>query len=173
MSILPSDSNSPFPAAKSGGADKVSGLNQPPRPSRFDAPEKFTVLVAEDDQNDRSLLDQLLVSAGLASVRFVTSGDAVIDYLAGRGEYQDRQDHPFPHVLILDLVLPRRHGLDVLAWMASHAEIPLCSVYVLTGSHDPELGRRAMSFGVAGFFQKPLSLAQISWILEDRMALMY
>lgn len=142
-------------------------------PSQVLGPGKFTLLVAEDNANDRTLLDQLLVSAGLASVRFVASGDAVIEYLTGGGKFADRVTHPYPHVLLLDLAMPHGHGLEVLQWMANHAELPLCSVYVLTGSRDPVLRRQAIGFGVAGYFQKPLSLAQISWILEDRMALMY
>lgn len=135
-------------------------------------PGKFTLLIAEDNPNDRTLLDQLLVSAGLASVYFVSSGEAVIEYLAGRGGYADRNLHPYPHVLLLDLAMPRGNGAEVLQWIANHAELPFCSVYVLTGSRDPELRRQTIGLGVAGFFQKPLSLAQISWILEDRMALM-
>lgn len=108
---------------------------------------KFTLLVAKDDAADRTLLDQLLVSAGLASVNFVSSGEAVIEYLAGRGEYADRELHPYPHVLLLDLLMPRGHGLEVLEWMANHAELPLCSVYILTGSRDPSLRRQAVAYG--------------------------
>ena len=134
-------------------------------------PSKFTLLVAEDDPSDRALLERLLVSAGLASVRFVSSGEAVIDYLAGRGRYAERDLHPYPHVLLLDLGMPGGSGAGVLQWMANHTELPTCSIYVLTDSRDPVVRRQAVGLGVAGFFHKPLSLAHISWILEDRMAL--
>jgi CheY-like chemotaxis protein len=171
VTILPTDFETLVDAEKRPGS-RGSRLPRSHLPEP-EFPNKFTLLLAEDNCNDRELLERFLGSAGLASVHSVSCGDDVIAYLAGRGEYADRGKHPYPHVLLLDLAMPKGHGLEVLEWLADHAELPLCSVYILTGSRDPDLRRRAISYGVAGFFQKPLSLAQVAWIVEDRMALMY
>jgi CheY-like chemotaxis protein len=134
---------------------------------------KFALLLATDNRSDRRLLDRVLVTAGLASIQLVSSGREAIDYLAGRGGYGDRCAHPFPQVMMLDLAQTKDHGVEVLDWIANHTGNPLCSVYLLAESFDRSLRRRATDFGVAGLFTKPLSLAQVTCILEDRLALAY
>ena len=56
--------------------------------------------------------------SGLANpLQIVNDGEQAIAYLAGEPPYTDRRRHPLPILILLDLKLPRRSGLDVLAWV--------------------------------------------------------
>jgi two-component system, OmpR family, copper resistance phosphate regulon response regulator CusR len=74
---------------------------------------------------------------------------------------------PFDAV-VLDLTLPGRSGLEVLA--AVHAERPAVPVLMLTGRDDPAARRACLQAGAAGFLAKPLVVdelrAQVRSLLE-------
>lgn len=76
---------------------------------------------------------------------------------------------PFDAV-VLDLTLPGRSGLEVLA--AVHAERPSVPVLMLTGRDDPAARRACMAAGAAGFLAKPLVVdelrSQVRSLLERR-----
>ncbi|MDB6093101.1 MAG: two-component system response regulator [Verrucomicrobia bacterium] len=133
-------------------------------------PPPLTLLIAEDDSNDRILLEQLLGPVPQTSLQFVENGDVLVDYLAGQARFSDRNRFPFPDVLLLDLGLPGRSGFEVLDWMAQAASLPRLSIYILTGSDDPNHRRIAEQRGVAGYFVKPLTLGHVASIVEDCVA---
>ena len=76
-----------------------------------------TVLIAEDDQNDLVFMRMAFGQAGMPNpVQTVRDGGEAIAYLAGRGIYADRDQYPFPTLMLLDLKMPCKDGFDVLAW---------------------------------------------------------
>lgn len=73
-----------------------------------------TVLLVEDDSNDVLLLQRAFRRAGLMhSLQVVTDGDQAVAYLSGEGQFADRTKHPLPSLILLDLKLPRRSGLEM------------------------------------------------------------
>ena len=73
------------------------------------------MLVADDDENDRTLMKMAIARAKLPmETREVHNGEEVIEYLRGEGQYADRAAFPFPQLLILDLKMPRMDGFGVL-----------------------------------------------------------
>jgi CheY-like chemotaxis protein len=82
------------------------------------APSPKVVLVVEDDQNDRLLLAHTFRKSA-PHVHLHVSKDSfdAEDYLVGSGPYGDRARYPLPQLILLDLKLPRRSGLDFLAWI--------------------------------------------------------
>jgi CheY-like chemotaxis protein len=132
--------------------------------------EKFHLLVAEDDVNDRRLLDQLLGWAGLSHIVYVEAGDAAIAYLAGKAPYRDRKAYPYPDILLLDLGLPKVSGQEVLDWIAARPKLPRLSIYIVSGSPEIRSHRPGVARQIRGYFQKPLTLAQVTWMLEDQIA---
>src|SRR5689334_15729492 len=76
-----------------------------------------TILLAEDNSDDVLILKRVLRKAQIShQLIVVTDGQQAIDYLAGHGPYTDRQTYPLPGLVLLDLKMPRKSGLDVLLW---------------------------------------------------------
>ena len=123
------------------------------------------ILVAEDNQDDRLLLQRALTSARVLNPIFsVHDGEETIAYLEGTGPYGDRAKFPQPILLLLDLNMPKKSGLEVLAWLQSHPTDKL-GIVVLTGATDLTLLNRAYALGAHSFLVKPL-------VIQDFMNLM-
>jgi len=85
------------------------------------------ILAAEDEPVDIMMIRRAFTKAGLTrTLRIIEDGDSVVDYLSGAGPYTSREEHPLPILILLDLKLPRRSGLEVLEWLFSS---PGCAAY--------------------------------------------
>jgi CheY-like chemotaxis protein len=119
------------------------------------------VLVADDFPDDLTLLVRALQDVTHFRISHMArDGEEVIAYLEGKAQYADRARYPFPHLLILDLKMPRVDGFGVLRWVQAHAKQALV-VVTLTGSNDPEDEERASAMGADAVFTKPVGLQQI------------
>jgi CheY-like chemotaxis protein len=120
------------------------------------------VLVAEDDPNDRLLLERALRKAAIeVQMRFVSDGEEAILYLQGAGAYANRQENPFPSIIILDLKMPRKGGLEVLSWIEDHPELSVVPTVVLTSSNLETDIRLAYERGANTYFMKPNSFDEL------------
>jgi CheY-like chemotaxis protein len=114
------------------------------------------ILLAEDDPNDVLLIRRALTKAHIANpVVTVEDGDAVIDYLDGRGVYGDRTPHPAPILLLLDLKMPRKSGFEVLEWLRARPFIGRLPVVVLTSSREMMDINHAYDLGANSYLVKP------------------
>ena len=130
--------------------------------------EKIAILHVEDDPNDVLLVDLAFRKAGPAiSLTVVHDGDQAIDYLSGRGIYRDRLVYPLPAILLLDIKLPRRSGLEVLAWIRSREDLRRLPVVMLTSSNQPSDVNRAYDLGVNSYLVKPSALEQLVAMLRQ------
>jgi CheY-like chemotaxis protein len=116
----------------------------------------FTILLVEDDPNDIFLMERAFAKLGYgASLKAVKDGEEAVDYLAGRGSYQDRGAHPLPGLVLLDLKLPKLSGFEVLAWMRRQPQFTNLPVGVLTSSKEKGDIYRAYSLGATSYMVKP------------------
>jgi CheY-like chemotaxis protein len=123
------------------------------------SPARKTILLVEDDQNDIFFLQYAFETAGVTNpIQIVGDGQQAIDYLAGRGAYADRARFPFPCLMLLDLKIPVKMGLDVLQWVQQHPELRNLLVVVLTSSSDIEDVDAAYRLGARSFLTKPLTV---------------
>jgi CheY-like chemotaxis protein len=121
------------------------------------------VLLVEDNEDDVLLLSFTLERANIdCDLHSVASGEEAIAYLSGRGEYGDRSRHPLPVVILLDLNLPRKSGLEVLDWIRRQPELNTIIRVVLTGSEAPADMRKSYQLGAHGYLSKPLSVEQLT-----------
>ena len=73
------------------------------------------VLYVEDDDNDALFMRKAFEKAGISNpLHIVHDGQEAIDFLAGNGKFVDRQQYPLPCLVLLDLNLPKKPGLEVL-----------------------------------------------------------
>src|SRR3954447_23770431 len=104
------------------------------------------VLIVDDSDEDVLLLKRGLSRFPHMKVVWrAKDGAEAIDYLGGSGEYSDRDKHPWPDLVLLDLRMPNADGFLVLEWAQGKRPRPL--IGVLTSSNNPSDHRRAQELG--------------------------
>jgi CheY-like chemotaxis protein len=121
-----------------------------------------TILLVEDNEDDVFLMRRALAGAGIVNpLQIAEDGQEAIDYLAGVGRYADREAHPLPAIVFLDLKLPIVMGLEVLAWIRANSAFAHTVVVVLTSSNEPSDLKEAYALGANSYVVKPPSPDQL------------
>lgn len=118
-----------------------------------------TILLVDDDQSHAMLLKRAFKKSALAhSIQVVLDGDAAVAYLSGEGKYSDRLSYPAPALVLLDLRLPRRSGLEVLDWLRSQERLRRLPAIVLTSSQESSDVNLAYDHGANSYLLKPIGV---------------
>ena len=118
-----------------------------------------SILLAEDDENDVFFLKHAFKEAKLRNPLHVArDGQEAIEYLAGEGKDVNNSKCPVPCLLILDLKMPRKTGMDVLEWKRQHPVLHCVPVIVLSSSAHRYDIERAYRLGANAFIVKPPSV---------------
>jgi len=122
--------------------------------------QPITILMAEDDEDDRELTREALAESRLAGdLRWVEDGEELMDYLRRRGRYADPAQSPAPGLVLLDLNMPRKDGREALAEIKADPELRRTPIVVLTTSKAEEDVVRTYDLGVNSFITKPVTFA--------------
>lgn len=114
------------------------------------------ILHVEDREEDVFLLHYIFNQVDIKNpIHVASDGQKAIDYLAGEGEYADRKQFPFPCMVLLDLKLPRKMGLEVLEWIRSDPSRRWLIVIVLTSSIYEKDVQTCYDLGANAFLVKP------------------
>jgi CheY-like chemotaxis protein len=125
------------------------------------------VLLVEDTRDDVLLIQRAFRKAGLnVRMNVVNDGEAAVDYLAGNGAYADREQHPLPMLVLLDLKLPRRSGFDVLAWIRQQPLLKRLPVVILTSSEQMQDVNRAYDLGANSYLVKPVEFDSLQEMVK-------
>jgi CheY-like chemotaxis protein len=120
-----------------------------------DAHMPITIVLADDDEEDRLMTKEALSESRLANdVRLVVDGEELTDYLFQRGTYADA---PTPGLILLDLNMPKKDGREVLAEIKGDPRLRQIPVVVLTTSKTEEDIVRSYELGVNSFITKPVT----------------
>jgi CheY-like chemotaxis protein len=121
-----------------------------------------TVLLVEDKADDVLLIRRAWAKAGIANpLQVVTDGDQAVSYLAGEQAYSDRKQYSLPILVLLDLKLPCRSGLEVLEWVRQQPGLRRLPVVVLTSSQESSDINRAYDLGANSYLVKPVEFAPL------------
>ena len=121
----------------------------------MDTFNKQAFLLAEDSENDVFLMQRAFEVAGVRNPLFVVSdGDEAVSFLKGEGHY-NRETHPLPLVVLLDLNLPRKSGFEVLKWIRAQPTLRRLVVIILTASSRAADADRAYDLGANFYLTKP------------------
>ncbi len=119
------------------------------------------ILQVEDDDHDVFFLAHAFKKAAITNpVQVDHDGQEAIDYLSGKGRFSDRSKFPLPCLIILDLKMPRRTGMEVLAWLRQESDLPPLPVIVFSSSAHRDDVDRAFVLGANAFVSKPSSVEE-------------
>jgi CheY-like chemotaxis protein len=117
-----------------------------------------TILIADDDEDDRLMLRDAFGEARLGiDLRAVPDGVELLDYLHRRGRYADAAQAPRPALILLDLNMPRMDGREALASIKQDPALRSIPVVVLTTSKDELDVATTYGLGVNAFITKPVT----------------
>jgi CheY-like chemotaxis protein len=120
---------------------------------------RVTILMADDDEDDRELTRDALKDSQVADgMEFVADGQDLIDYLRGQGPYaKSSRGERRPGIILLDLNMPRKDGREALAEIKADASLREIPVVVLTTSKDEADIQRTYELGANSFISKPVT----------------
>ncbi len=97
----------------------------------------------------------------------VTDGQQALDYLLRKGKFVNPEISPRPHLILLDLRLPKVDGLEVLRKIKSTEELRSIPIIILTTSEAEVDVVKAYSLNVNSYLVKPLDLEKFSNMIES------
>src|SRR3954463_13604328 len=137
------------------------------------------VLIVDDSENDLLLMRRAFKKAEFdLPYHSVAGGEQAIAYMCGEGEFHNREKHPLPTVMLLDLNMPGMSGFEVLRWVRGHPVFNRLCVIILSASMRKEDVETSFDLGANAFLVKPADLLELidlmkkvrDWIHVDQFA---
>jgi CheY-like chemotaxis protein len=126
----------------------------------------FTILLADDDEEDRELARDALQDSRLANeMNFVVDGQDLLDYLRHEGRWAE-EDSPRPGIILLDLNMPKKDGREALAEIKADDSLRRIPIVVLTTSKDDADVLSTYDLGVSSFITKPVTFAGLVEVMR-------
>ena len=114
------------------------------------------ILLVEDNQDDQQLALRAFRKSNLSNeIVIADDGVEALDYLFGTGQYSN-QSPPLPAVVLLDLKLPRKDGLEVLREIRNDERTRYLPVVILTSSREEQDMVNGYQLGANSFVRKPI-----------------
>jgi len=118
----------------------------------------ITILMADDDEEDRQLTKEAFVENLLANdLRFVENGEELLDYLNRRGKFTDPASSPRPGLILLDLNMPLKDGREALQEIKADARFKSIRVVVMTTSQADEDIAYSYNLSASSYIMKPIT----------------
>jgi CheY-like chemotaxis protein len=126
-----------------------------------------TVLLVEDEETDVLMFRHACKKAGVSfAVQAVPDGSEAISYLSGAGIYADRELHPLPSLIIVDINMPKVSGFGVLEWIRNSPEHKHACVVFFTSSYFEKDMARAYDLNVNSYVVKPCMAQELVTIVS-------
>ena len=119
------------------------------------------ILMVEDNERDYKNAMRAFTKADLNDVYWCQDGDDALDFLFNRGDYSDKEKHPRPGVILLDLNLPGTDGKEVLEKLKGDQNLKTIPVIVLTTSTDARDINSCYELGANSYMQKPIDIHEL------------
>ena len=128
----------------------------------------ITMLLAEDDYDDRYLISEALDESGIENQLYIVeNGEDLLDYLKNRGKYTDKEKYPRPGLILLDLNMPLMDGREALAIIKKDPDLKMIPIVVLTTSQAEDDIQETYGLGITGFITKPMTFSGLVDIMKS------
>ena len=128
--------------------------------------QKLFILVAEDDSDDRFLLQTAFQEKGFDDkIEFVENGVELLEFLARIQDDKTGQDS-YPYFILLDLNMPKKDGREVLKEIKQHPVFKKIPIIVFTTTKNENEIRRCYELGANTYIVKPVSFDGLLKVLD-------
>ena len=130
--------------------------------------QPFIILLIEDNPDHVELILRSFQEHRVVNkIYHVSDGEAALDYLFRRGDYADPEKSPRPHVILLDLRLPKIDGLEVLKEIKTAKELQRTPVVILTTSEAERDLAGAYEHNANSYLVKPVDFCKFIQLMND------
>ena len=121
----------------------------------------------EDDEDDVMLFKRAMTMNGLKNpVQVAKDGVEAIDYLQRKKPYDEIAEYIYPEVIITDINMPRKNGLELLQWLKDNPVYRVIPTMVLSSTNNKQEVKQACFLGAAAFIQKPKRFEDFQTLLN-------
>jgi two-component system response regulator len=141
-------------------------------------PNQVEILLIEDNPDDVTLTIGALKKGKVSNkVHVLKDGAEALDFIFGQGSYTHRREGEHVQLILLDLNLPKIHGLDVLRKIKTDERTKSIPVIIMTASQEERGVMQSYKLGAQGCVVKPFDFSKfveavselrLSWLLIDR-----
>jgi CheY-like chemotaxis protein len=132
------------------------------------ATDAIEILLVEDNPADAELTLHALQKSNLADkIQLVRDGEEALDFLFCRGSFASRPPQQVPHLILLDLKLPKIDGLQVLEEVKRDLRTRAIPVIVLTTSKEERDMVSSYRSGVNSYIQKPVNFSEFQEVVRQ------
>jgi CheY-like chemotaxis protein len=130
--------------------------------------QKFSLLIVDDDENDRFFLERAFQKLGpYYKIHPLSSGDEAVAYIQGEGKFADRKEYQFPSYIITDLKMFPKDGFFLLNFIKKHPALSIIPVVMLSSSQDLDDIRQAYLLGASSYFTKPAATEGLTALVSN------
>jgi len=118
---------------------------------------RASILIVDDCHEDKYFLLWALKTLDLnCPIHVVSSGEEAISYLSAKPPFEDRTRFPIPHLMMLDLKMPKVDGFQVLKWLKTQRALDGLHVVVFPGPKRDSDVAKAKELGAEDYMIKPV-----------------
>ena len=128
---------------------------------------KPVILMVEDSRMDIRLARDAFRTAGIdTDLRVFNDGLRALAYMFGEGEYADRDAHPLPDLVLVDLKMPSIDGPEIVRRLKRAEGVRKVPVVVMTSSKEHHDLTRCYENGANSYLVKPVSFVDFVELIK-------
>jgi CheY-like chemotaxis protein len=129
---------------------------------------KQSILIAEDDADDRYLLQTAFMEKGYPEkIDFVENGVELLNYLDNLNTTSNLEMKGLPGFILLDLNMPKKDGREVLKELKQHPVFKKIPVIIFTTTKNEIEIKRCYELGANSYIVKPISFDALLKVVEN------
>ena len=130
--------------------------------------DMITILLVEDNEDHAELVRRNFAEHLVANtIHHARDGEEALHYLLHKGKYADSATSPTPHLVLLDLRLPKIDGIDVLKQIKASDTLRSIPVVVLTSSYAEQDIAKAYANSANSYLVKPVDFGKFTRLMHD------